>query len=86
MIVMTAGVHHAHFLPIVLRAHTRLERKLHLFGDGQPVHVGAQRDDLAWTGAAQHAHDARAADAFADHEAERAQMLRDERGGAHFLP
>ena len=41
---MAAGVHHARLLPVVHRAHHRLEWHVDQFRDGQRVHVGTQCD------------------------------------------
>ena len=86
MIVVPARVHHADVLAVVPRAHGGLEGQVDHLRDGQRVHVGAQRDDAARTSAAQHADNAGSADALPHFQSERAQVLRHERGGAHFLP
>ena len=43
--VMAAGVHHPNVLTVVGGAHLGGEREIHFFGDGERVHVGAQRHD-----------------------------------------
>ena len=82
---MPAGVHHADFLAVVHRADFAFERQIYQLGDRQGVHVGAQRDHRSRLAAAQHTNHARLPHVGRDLEAECAQMLLDERGGAHFL-
>ena len=81
--VVSARVHHADLATLIGRANARRERKTGLLGDRQRIHVGAQRHDRALRGAAQHRHHARVRHLRAHVEAELAQPLRDERGGAH---
>lgn len=50
-------MHHADLLPLPLRAHLALERQVYQFGNGQTVHVGAQRHHRARLAAAQDSHD-----------------------------
>ena len=52
--------------------------------DGQRIHVGAQRHDLSWLAAFEHADDAGLADAGLHLHAELAQMVGDELAGARF--
>ena len=85
MIVVAAGVHHAHFLAVVGRLLRGLERHVHLLGHRQAIHVGAQRDDAAGLAALQDADDAGAADAGLHLHAQRAEVIRDDLGGADFL-
>ena len=80
--VVAARVHHADLVPVIGGAHARRERQPGLLGDRQRVHVGAQRDDRALRVAAQHRHHARVRDAGAHAQAELAQLLGDDPGGA----
>jgi hypothetical protein len=56
--VVTAGVHDAGLLAGPLRANPGRERQVHLLGDRQRVHVGAQRHDRPRLAAAQQRHHA----------------------------
>ncbi len=85
MIVVTAGVHHAHFGPVVHRSHGALERKVDLLGDGERIHVGAEGDDRPRLPASQDADDPGAPDGSLHLEPERAQVLLHQRGGALLL-
>jgi hypothetical protein len=84
VIVVTARVHHADFLPVVGRLHLRRKRQVDLFGNGQAVHVGAKRNDLSRHTSTQHADDAGVRDAGADLDAEAAKMIGHEPGRADF--
>ncbi len=83
MRVVAARVHHAHLATLIGRAHARRERQPCLFAERQRVHVRAQRHDRTLRGTAQHRHHARVRHARAHTEAELAELLRHERGGAH---
>jgi hypothetical protein len=45
VVVVTARVHHAHFLAVPLRLRGRLERQVALLGHRQGIHLGSERDD-----------------------------------------
>ena len=75
VIIVTAGVHHADFLPVVGRLHLRRKREAHLFGDRQCVHVCTQRNDLARPAASEDSHDASVRDAGSNLDAETSQMI-----------
>ena len=75
MVVVAAGVHHADFLPVVLRLHCRLERQVDFLGHRQRVHVRAQRDDRTGTTATEHTDHARVRDAGLHLEPELLQVL-----------
>jgi hypothetical protein len=81
--VVAAGVHHADFASAVGRARRRCEGQSRLFGDGEGVHVGAQRDDRSVSAPAQHADHAGVRDAGAHLEPQSFEVLRDECSGAH---
>jgi hypothetical protein len=80
---VTARVHHADILPVVGRAHGRLEWHVDLLGHGQCVHVRAKRNDWTWATAFENAHDARLRYARTHVDTERAEMIRDELRGAN---
>ena len=82
---MSAGVHEIDFLAVVHAFGGGGERQAGGFLYRQRVHVGSQRDAAAGPGAFEDADNAGAGDAGADFEAERAEMLGDERRGAGFL-
>ncbi len=85
VVVVPAGVHDSRLLSVVDRADRALEREIDHFGDGERVHVGAQRDDGTGQGPAQDPDDAIAADTGLDFETERLEMIGDELGGARLL-
>ena len=75
VVVVTAGVHHADFLPVVGRLHLRSKRQADLFGDRQCVHVRTERNDLARPAASEDTHDASVRDAGSNLDAETSQMI-----------
>jgi hypothetical protein len=75
VIVVAAGVHHADLLPVVGRPHLRGKRQVHLFGDGQGIHVGSKRNHFARLAPAQNTHDAGVRDAGAHLDPESSQMI-----------
>ena len=75
MRVMAAGVHHASFGSVPLRAHHALERNVGFFSHGQCVHVRAKRNTRTRLAAFEHPHHAGIGDLFAYIvETESAQM------------
>ena len=70
MHVVTAGMHHTGLDAIVDGAFGRLEGHVDEFGHWERVHIGTQRDDRAGATTLEHAHDAVAAHAGPDLEAE----------------
>ena len=82
--VVAAGMHDAHLLAAVFGRRHRLERHVHLLGDGQCVHVGAQRDRRTGLAAAQDADHACVRDAGSHFEPHRAQLFGHDLGGADF--
>src|SRR5689334_13555030 len=78
MRIVSAGVHDADVLAVVLRADRGPEGDVDLLGDGERVHIGTKGDDGARSAAPEYANDAGAADAGADLDAQLSQMVRDE--------
>ena len=85
MTVVAAGVHHADALAVPFGTHLRCKRQIDLLRHRQGVHIGPQRDHRAGHAALEQADDAGVGHAGADLvEAERAQVLGDDAGGAEF--
>ena len=76
--VVSAGMHDAHRLAAECRGDARTERQIHLFGNRQAIHVGAQHDRRPWAAAFQQRDDARLRHAGFDGQTEPTQMIRDE--------
>ncbi len=76
--IVSAGVHDADVLAVVGGARGRCEWQAGRLGDGQGVHVGAERDHWTGTAAAQNANDARVGHTGADGHPEGRQVIGDE--------
>lgn len=77
-------MHHADGLAVECGLRRGLERKVHFFGDGERVHVGAERDHRPGLAALEHADDARLANFFTHLHPHGSQRLGDDLGRAHF--
>jgi hypothetical protein len=64
--VMPACMHHAGFGAVPFGAHCALERYVGLFGDGQCIHVGAQRDTRTGLAALEHSDNTGVGDLLLD--------------------
>jgi hypothetical protein len=84
VVVVAAGVHHPHFLPVELGPDRRFEGQVHLLGHREGIHVGAERHDRPRLAAPQDAHHAGMRHAGADLESEPGQVIRHQLGGPHF--
>ncbi len=80
--VMAAGVHHTDGLVAVGGGGTRAERQIDLLGDGQCVHVRAQRDGRTGLAALEHTHHTGLGDAGLHLEAEALQVIGHDLRGA----
>ena len=79
---MAAGVHHTDGLVAVGGGGARAERQIALFGDGQRVHVGAQRDGRTGLATLEHTHHTGLGDAGLHLEAEALQVIGHDLRGA----
>ena len=84
VVVVTARVHHTHFLAVPLRRRGGLERQVALLGHRERIHVGPQRDDGSRPSAFEHTNDARGGDARRYGEAQLSQFVSDNLGGTRF--
>ena len=84
VVIVTARVHHPHFLAVPLRLRDGLERQVALLGHRQRIHVGTERDDRARQSAFEHADDTRGGDACRHGEAQLSQFVSDDLGGPRF--
>ena len=82
VIVMATGVHHPDVLPVVKGADFRGEGKVHLFHHRQGVHIRPQGNDGPRFAATEDGDHAGMGDAGPDLEAQGAQMVGDQPGGA----
>ncbi|MNI24774.1 hypothetical protein D3C73_784040 [compost metagenome] len=83
--VVAAGVHDVHFLALVVAAGLGGERQTFRLLDRQGVHVGAQGNHRAGLAAFEDADHAGVGDAGMHLEAELAQVVGHQLGGAHLL-